>query len=527
MKLLAVVQTKYRSICVSAFLLATASAATAQTTWNFAGNDITNSRWASAETTLSPANVNNLAVQWSFQTQNDVSATPSVDSNGNIYFPDWSGNIYKLGSSGQVIWKITPQPTFPAGAMSRTTPALCGNSVVVGISGSFAQGQPIGAYLAALDSGSGAFLWTVRLDSYPYSVITGSPVIYNGVVYIGVSSGGEKDPNTTFRGSVIAVSLATGQILWQTYMVPQGYTGGAIWSSTPVIDTALNQIYITTGNNYQVPESVQRCEQAAGRNTRAILACQDPNNFEDSIVALNLTTGQVNWARKCATDDAFTGACNLPTMPACPNPLGPDVDFGAGANLFTATIRGEQQSLVGAGQKSGAYWALNASTGAVVWERNVGPSGLLGGIEWGTAVDGQRIYLAIANSGHTPFRPPNGGGYWNGGTWAALDPATGSILWEVENNTKDPLNPNVPAMALGPVTIANGVMYCASMSGTMFALNASSGQTLWSFQAAGSVNAAPAIVNGVAYWGSGYHNFPKNNPVGTPSNEFYVFALPH
>jgi polyvinyl alcohol dehydrogenase (cytochrome) len=60
----------------------------------------------------------------------------------------------------------------------------------------------------------------------------------------------------------------------------------------------------------------------------------------------------------------------------------------------------------------------------------------------------------------------------------------------------------------------------------MYALDASSGNTLWSFQAAGSVNAAPAVANGVVYWGSGYHNFPKTDPVGTASNQFYVFALP-
>jgi PQQ enzyme repeat len=81
-------------------------------------------------------------------------------------------------------------------------------------------------------------------------------------------------------------------------------------------------------------------------------------------------------------------------------------------------------------------------------------------------------------------------------------------------------------MALGPVTAANGAMYCASMSGAMFALNAGSGKTLWSFQAAGLVNAAPAVVNGVVYWGSGYHNFPESKPVGTVSNYFYVFAIP-
>jgi polyvinyl alcohol dehydrogenase (cytochrome) len=89
----------------------------------------------------------------------------------------------------------------------------------------------------------------------------------------------------------------------------------------------------------------------------------------------------------------------------------------------------------------------------------------------------------------------------------------------------DPLYPGNPAMAMGPVTVANGVLYCASMSGAMYALDAATGQTLWSFQAAGSVNASPAVVNGWLYWGSGYANFP-GHPLGTESHMFYAFSVP-
>ena len=409
--------------------------------------------------------------------------------------------------------------------MSRTTPTLSGNYVVVGIGGNLANPGPNGAYLGALDSGTGELLWSTNLDSYASSLPTGSPVIYNGIIYVGVSSAGEKDPYSNFRGSVVALDLTTGTILWKTYMVPEGYVGGPVWSGTPVIDTTLSQIYVTTGNNYQVPLSVQRCEQRVSGNNRRLIACQDPNNFEDSVVALDLTTGQIKWGRRCSPDDAFTGACGQLGEPSCPDPLGPDLDFGSGANLFTTTIRGKSRSLVGAGQKSGVYWALDAATGAVVWGTKLGPPGLFGGIQWGTAVDNQRIYVAMSNSGNREYTLPSGTS-WNGGSWAALDPSTGAILWQVENATLNPLNPSEPAMALGPVTVANGVLYCASMSGAMFALDAGSGDTLWSFQAAGSVNAAPAVVNGTVYWGSGYHNIPKPNPVGTASNQFYVFALP-
>ena len=76
--------------------------------------------------------------------------------------------------------------------------------------------------------------------------------------------------------------------------------------------------------------------------------------------------------------------------------------------------------------------------------------------------------MQIANLYGTP---PHGGG--NAGSWAALDPATGAILWQVAD-------PN-GAMALGPVAVADGVVYAPSMAGvarplpTMLALNAANG----------------------------------------------------
>src|SRR5208337_1049004 len=177
------------------------------------------------------------------------------------------------------------------------------------------------------------------LDPNLNSLATTSPILYNGVAYMGVSSTEERLINPTFRGSLVAISVNNGQILWQTYFVPDGYSGAPVWSSTPVIDVAHSQIYVTTGNNYLVPLSVQLCEQAATGNPQAILGCQASNNYEDSIVALDLATGNVNWGFRCSPDDAWITACTQGGS-ACPDPGGMDYDFGAGANLLTANING-------------------------------------------------------------------------------------------------------------------------------------------------------------------------------------------
>jgi len=71
-------------------------------------------------------------------------------------------------------------------------------------------------------------------------------------------------------------------------------------------------------------------------------------------------------------------------------------------------------------------------------------------------------------------------------------------------------------MALGPASVANGVLYVGSMdtnagNPTMFGLNAATGQILWTFAAGSSVNAAPAIADNALYWGSGYSRFGTGN----------------
>src|SRR5262249_40114373 len=139
------------------------------------------------------------------------------------------------------------------------------------------------------------------------------------------------------------------------------------------------------------------------------------------------------------------------------------------------------------------------SDGSVVWQTEVGPGGALGGMEWGSAYDGKRLYAAVANSIAKPWMMPSGEQASNG-FWSALDPATGKILWQTAGQ------PAVTSSNQGSISTANGVVYggTINLTGTMYALDAETGDTLWTFESGGSITAAPAIVDGAVYWGSGY-----------------------
>jgi polyvinyl alcohol dehydrogenase (cytochrome) len=231
------------------------------------------------------------------------------------------------------------------------------------------------------------------------------------------------------------------------------------------------------------------------------------------------------WIVSCIPGfDVFGGA-------ACPQPAGPDYDFGQGPMLFTVKTPGNRsRDLLGAGQKSGQYWALDPDDGSVVWVTQSGPGGTGGGLQWGSATDGQRIFTANANSDHKTWDLVPFGGVTNGGIWSALDAASGQIIWQVANTNPDPnplgvLPPGLRAGSNAPVTVANGVVYGCSLDpqGHMYAFDAATGAQLWEFHApdSGSCAAGPAVVQGTVYWGSGYGGF-----FGASGHKMRAFKLP-
>jgi polyvinyl alcohol dehydrogenase (cytochrome) len=501
--------------------------------WSAAGHDLSNTRNQPFERHIGRNNASTLTVKWVFKTEGDVSATPAV-SESAVYFPDAAGNLFAVDRrTGQAIWshKIADY-TGLANDMARATPAIAGDSIILGDQAGRLN-LTAGARVMAVNRRTGALLWVTEVESNPASVITQSAVVFGDAVYVGVSSIEESyaasAPGFTccsFRGSVLALNKHTGQILWKTYVLPgsetPGYAGGAVWGSTPVVDVLRGSLYITTGNNYTVPQAILDCQ--SGAPSAEVKACVDAvpgsaaNHF-DSILSLDLRSGAIKWAHSMVPFDSWNISC-LFAVPGnednCTVPSGEDFDFGQGAILYNVRSQGRVRQLLGAGQKSGVYWAVNPDDGSVVWSTQAGPGGSLGGFEWGSAYDGTRLYGAISNSRAQAWTLPSGEVARNG-FWSALDPATGAILWQAAGT------PAVRTTNQGPVSVANGVVYGGTIDrpGTMYALDASSGKTLWTFASGGSVDSGPAIVDGVVYWGSGY----GVRGIGlSPNNRLYAFV---
>lgn len=502
-------------------------------TWRMIGHDIRNTRSQPFEWRIGPGNAARLAPKWVLTTAGDVSATPAVSGTDDedaaehghhgdaVYFPDWGGKLWKVNAeTGEVLWSRTiADYTGIPGALSRTSPALAHGMVYVG---------DLNGNMMAVDAATGDLRWRTRLDPHPAAIITTSPIVLDDYLYIGVSSNetafASQTPGyqcCTFRGSLLALDAYTGRIVWQTFVLPDnggqpgGFAGGA-FVNPPAIDRGHGLVYGGAGNLYTQPATVTACLAAAPGGWSE--ACFPSGAFFNSVVAFDLHTGEPRWAFRGAGADARQLVCGSlpPSVTWCPPAdLFSVWDFaGAGANVFRVRHYGRGRTVVGIGQKSGIYWAWDAGTGEYLWSTLVGPGSDPGGIQWGTAYDGQRIYAAIGHNTGQPYILPSGETI-TGGSWAALDSATGRLLWQ----TPDPQG----APDLSALTVANGVLYGGSLAHTgdqMYALDAATGAILWRFAAGGSVVAGPAVVRGTVYWGSGY---ARTGGVG--NNKFYAFSV--
>jgi len=143
-------------------------------------------------------------------------------------------------------------------------------------------------------------------------------------------------------------------------------------------------------------------------------------------------------------------------------------------------------------------------------------------MQWGSANDGNRIFVAAANSGTSQAGGGTGampwklkdGTYTVSGGWAALDRKTGAVLW----TTVDPLGSRSEA----PVSAANGVVFGCDLEvshGRMVAMDAKTGAILWSYDSGAPCNAGASISDGMVFWGSGTF-------AGTGTKKVFAFGLP-
>ncbi len=486
---------------------------------------VTNTRYQDAQAAgLAAADVPRLKLKWAFNLGAVTMARgqPAVAGN-HVFVGTLAGDVYAIdAASGCVHWAYRATAGIRSG-------------VTVGD----ANGVPAiffgdrSAVMYALHAATGELLWKTRPVEHLLASSTATPQFYKGVIYQGFSSIEESlaaDPGTaccSFRGSVVALDAATGRTIWQSFTITepakptgtgrrQGPSGAAIWS-TPTIDEQRGALYVATGDNYSNPVT----------------------ETSDAVLAFDLKTGKLLWSRQLTQGDAYNSGCNSRARANCPDKDGPDFDFGQPPVLVQ--LGGGNRALVIA-QKSGIVHALDPDAeGRILWQTRAGAGGLLGGSQWGSAADNQRIYVAISDvvvhsvadtaapEGHRIALDPK-----RGGGLHAIDLRSGKSVWSARRAACPVTQAICSPAQSAAVTAIPGVLFSGALDGHMRAYSGTDGSVIWDYDTArefptvngkpargGSIDATgAAVAGGLVFINSGYNQFG-----GMPGNVLLAFSV--
>ncbi|MES2723974.1 MAG: PQQ-binding-like beta-propeller repeat protein [Pseudomonadota bacterium] len=379
--------------------------------------------------------------------------------------------------------------------------------------------------LTAFDPATGKVVWRADPRHDKGAMLSGTPLFAGDRLLVPISA---SDVAQAMRGAyacckahgaLAAVSAADGKVLWTWHSMEDakplgrknsqgvdmfGPSGAPIWSS-PAVDLKRGVAYVSTGENTSPPATAT----------------------SDALVAVDLATGRQRWVFQALANDVWNMSCPIGQAQRGRKP-GPncffagegsvllDHDFGGGPVIW----KGKGTSLILGGQKSGEVWAVNAATGRKVWRQQFGQGGPLGGIHWGIASDGVRVFAPIADP-NVPA-PANAAGLY------AVDIASGKVAWswKAAADCGGGRQARVPICSgrfglSAPPLVVDGVVIVGSLDGKVHVLDAAKGTLLSTLDTAvefqtvnklpgkgGTIDAAgPFAGDGMVFVGSGYASF--------------------
>jgi polyvinyl alcohol dehydrogenase (cytochrome) len=469
--------------------------------WNGWSPDETNTRFTTSSG-IALGQVGKLKLKWAYGFEGDVSAFGAPTVLGSTLF---------IGSAGGAVQALSTDSGCVRWAYQADGPVRSAIVIVPNGKTHVAVFTDLIGWAYGLEAETGRRLWKKKPEAHESTRLTGSAAVYDGIVFIPAASWEETRGNNpeypccTFRGSVTALRAKDGSEVWKTYTIREmpkqlekggvgtwGPSGASVWGS-PTVDAKRNLLYVTTGDNFSSPAT----------------------DLSDAVLALEMKTGRIVWAKQLTPGDVFGGACQAGGN-KCP---GPDYDFGSSV-LIEKLANGHDILL--AGQKSGVVYAFDPDKkGAILWQARVGKGGTNGGVQWGMASDGQKVYAAVSDlvrKGAAPGTiqvglPPDS---TQGGGLTALRISSGEKAWYAAPQAcSRPLcSPAQPAA----VTAIPGVVFSGSDDGHLRAFATEDGHLLWDVDTArdfetvngvkakgGSMDGAgPVIAGGMLFVNSGY-----------------------
>ncbi|HLH76042.1 MAG TPA: PQQ-dependent dehydrogenase, methanol/ethanol family [Candidatus Binataceae bacterium] len=461
-------------------------------------------------TKINRANVKRLVPAWSYSMANNYGeeAQPLV-YRGVIYMTDSDKTVALGALSGRELWKV------PVNYPPETNRRVCCG--IVNRGAALYQGKLFrtteDGHVVALDARSGRELWNAASSSADNRIVmTGAPLIADGVVIVGVS-GAEYG----IRGYLDGYDAQTGKRLWRHYTVPlpdepganswpdnaAHASGGSSWT-TGSYDPELGLVYWGIGNPAPWNPLLRKGDDL----------------YTDSIMALRPRTGQMVWYYQTSPNDPFdhdgVNALVLADLKVDGKPT--KVVMQASRNGFFYVLDRRTGKLLAANPYVKVTWAdrVDLKSGRPVWSAatqsvidgtaqiTTFPS-ISGGTNWFPMSYSPLTGLAYVNTlnigmqyqplprdtirsfkpdqpefgirYHPVFPDPNARGYLK-----AIEPMTGKARWQTPFKS-----PNWS----GTLVTAGGLVFTGELTGQFIAVDAASGKILWSFQTPSGIIGQP------------------------------------
>lgn len=303
------------------------------------------------ENVLKPANVDRLKLAWTFDTGDEILASPTV-VDGVVYAASRMGALHALdAASGDELW------SRPGGNYG--SPAAEGGVVYA------AQGE-----VFALDAATGDQLWSYGA---PGDQFGGSPALLSGLLYV-ISTDTDAP-----GGRIVALDATTGALLWGRSLRGETWGAPAVADGAVVVPTGSGRVYSLDASTGE-PQWVFRAPGYMVLSPAVVGDRVFIGGSEERLYALDASTGDLVWrsprfgARTApAVADGIvvegTGYGNVEALRASNGTLVWRFHAGGGDVESDATVA---NGVVYVGSNGDRVYALHAATGRELWSFRTG-----------------------------------------------------------------------------------------------------------------------------------------------------------